>query len=176
MSIEDASQIVEILDGRLVALIDLSLVLKHIHWNVVGPHFIAVHEMLDKHLEEVRVMVDDVAERIATMGGTPIGTAGYVAKARTWDDYDLNKATVPEHLAALDIAYSGIITDHREAEEKTTELDPVTNDLVIGQLAGLEHLQWLIRAHLEGSTGELITANVSTEKGAAKKAREAISN
>lgn len=132
--------------------------------------------MLDKHLDDVRVMVDDVAERIATMGGTPIGTAGYVAKSRSWDDYDLNKATVPEHLAALDVAYSGIIIDHREAEEKTAELDPVTNDLVIGQLAELEHLQWLVRAHLESSSGDLMTTNIRTEKGAANKAREASSN
>src|SRR3712207_8342276 len=41
-----------------------SLTLKHIHWNVVGPHFIAVHEMIDPQVDAVRLMVDAIAERI----------------------------------------------------------------------------------------------------------------
>jgi starvation-inducible DNA-binding protein len=93
----------EPLFDRLIALVDLSLTLNHIHWNVVGPHFIGAHELLDRQLEEIREMVDAIAERIATMGGTPIGTPGHVARSRDWDDYALAKATVPEHLAALDV-------------------------------------------------------------------------
>ena len=54
------------LQERLVALIDLQLTLKHVHWNVVGPHFIAVHTMLDPQVDGVRGMVDDVAERLKT--------------------------------------------------------------------------------------------------------------
>ena len=42
-----SEQLVGILQARLVSLIDLGLTLKHIHWNVVGPHFIGVHQMLD---------------------------------------------------------------------------------------------------------------------------------
>jgi hypothetical protein len=40
---EDAATVAAMLQERLVALTDLSLTLKHVHWNVVGPHFIAVH-------------------------------------------------------------------------------------------------------------------------------------
>lgn len=174
MSKADTAKVLDVLDERLVSLIDLALTLKHIHWNVVGPNFIAAHEMLDRHLDEVRVMVDDIAERIATMGGTPVGTVGYVAKSRTWDDYDLTKGSVVEHFGALDVAYVGIITDHRQAEKDIADLDPVTQDLIIGQLGGLEHLQWLVRAHLESSSGELPTLDAKTERGAAKKAKKAV--
>ncbi|MEE4191160.1 MAG: ferritin-like domain-containing protein, partial [Halieaceae bacterium] len=69
-----AEQAIAILDERMVALIDLGLTLKHIHWNVVGPNFIGVHEMLDPQVDTVREMVDQVAERIATLGGVPKGT------------------------------------------------------------------------------------------------------
>ncbi|MDT0380861.1 DNA starvation/stationary phase protection protein, partial [Streptomyces sp. DSM 42041] len=31
-------QVIGLLRGRLHALNDLALTLKHIHWNVVGPH------------------------------------------------------------------------------------------------------------------------------------------
>lgn len=71
---EAASQTIKLLDDRLVALIDLQLTLKHIHWNVVGPNFIGVHEMLDPQVDSVREMTDTIAERIATLGGVPFGT------------------------------------------------------------------------------------------------------
>src|SRR5699024_8662522 len=65
LSSAEGDKVAGILQERLAALIDLSLTLKHVHWNVVGPHFIAVHEMIDPHVDEVRAMVDETAERIA---------------------------------------------------------------------------------------------------------------
>ncbi len=82
MSLDDATRVNELLQGRLTALIDLELTLKHIHWNVVGPAFIGVHQMIDPQVDAVRLMVDSVAERIATLGGTTIGTPGFVAGPR----------------------------------------------------------------------------------------------
>src|SRR5215213_8731927 len=93
MAIDDATRVNELLQGRLTALIDLELTLKHIHWNVVGPSFIGVHTMIDPQVDAVRLMVDAVAERIATMGGMPVGTPGFVAQNRSWDDYSILRAT-----------------------------------------------------------------------------------
>ena len=56
-----AAEVADALQDRLLALIDLTLTLKHIHWNVVGPTFISVHEMLDPQYAGVSGMVDDVA-------------------------------------------------------------------------------------------------------------------
>ena len=65
----DARQIIGLLQERLHACNGLHLTLKHVHWNVVGPQFIAVHEMIDPQVDDVRAMADDLAERIATLGG-----------------------------------------------------------------------------------------------------------
>src|SRR4051794_31752788 len=73
LSTNDANAIIITLQERLVALIDLTLTLKHIHWNVVGPAFIGVHAMLDPQYAGAQVMVDTTAERIATLGGVPNG-------------------------------------------------------------------------------------------------------
>jgi len=168
---KDADKAIQILDQRMVALIDLSLTLKHVHWNVVGPNFIGVHEMLDPQVEAVREMTDAVAERIAALGGVPVGTPGSVAERRGWSDYSLGRALVIEHLGALDLVYTGVNGDHRTAIKDLAELDPVSEDLLTGHLHDLEQFQWFVRAHLESSQGELATQGSDTEKMAARQAR-----
>ncbi len=61
---------IAILQNRLSQEQEAALVLKHAHWNVTGPNFIAVHEMLDPEVEAVLAQADETAERIATLGGT----------------------------------------------------------------------------------------------------------
>ena len=163
MTKKDSDATGEILSDRLRSLIDLSLTLKHVHWNVVGPHFIGVHEMLDPQVIAVRGMVDELAERIATLGGTPVGTPGHLVENRSWDDYALNKATVVEHLGALDMVYSGVVEDQRKAIESLGDLDPVSEDMVVGHTGQLELFQWFVRAHLENASGELSTAGAESE-------------
>ena len=171
LSAKDGSAIVELLQSRLNSLNDLALTLKHIHWNVVGPHFIAVHTMLDPQVDAVRLMVDATAERIATLGGSPMGTPGALVKQREWDDYSLSRADALAHMAALDMVYDGVITSHRNAIDKLESLDLVTQDMVIGQTAQLEEFQWLVRAHLESPSGKLSTEGITTEKQAAKRGK-----
>jgi starvation-inducible DNA-binding protein len=169
LEIENGSETVSLLDDRLVALIDLGLTLKHIHWNVVGPLFIGVHEMLDPQYEAVSEMADETAERIALLGGVPMGTPGAVVERRSWDDYGLARATVPEHLGALEVVYRGLIADHRAAQARLAEIDPVSEDLIIGQLRKLEMFQWFVRAHLESASGSL-SVTADSERAAAAQA------
>jgi len=176
LAASDANRANELLQDRLTALIDLELTLKHIHWNVVGPSFIGVHTMIDPQVDAVRLMVDAVAERIATLGGMPVGTPGYVAEHRSWEDYSLLRATTMEHLGALDVVYSGVVKDHRAAVTELDDLDPVTQDLLVGHLDRLEQFQWFVRAHLEASDGTIPDSSTEEEGAAAGKQRAAAAN
>ncbi|MAK71153.1 MAG: DNA starvation/stationary phase protection protein, partial [Idiomarinaceae bacterium] len=95
---QSAKDTIALLDDRLVALLDLQLTLKHVHWNVVGPNFIGVHEMLDPQVDAVREMTDTIAERIATMGGVPVGTPQSIVDRRRWDEYNIGRGLVVDHL------------------------------------------------------------------------------
>ena len=95
------------------------------------------------------------------------GTPGALVAERGWDDYSIGRADAIAHLGALDVVYQGVIADHRKAAADVEESDPVTNDLLIGQLHALELFQWFIRAHLESSGGTLATEGDATEKSAA---------
>jgi starvation-inducible DNA-binding protein len=168
-----SEQLVGILQGRLVSLIDLGLTLKHVHWNVVGPHFIGVHRMLDPQAARVNELIDQLAERITTLGGSPDGRPGTIVKQRKWDDYALGRDLVDAHLAALDLVYVGVITSHRDAIDETEKVDRVTQDILIEQTEALEQFHWFVRAHLEDAGGHLADAGAATEVAAASSARRA---
>lgn len=154
-----AQQTAETLQERLVSMIDLTLTLKHVHWNVVGPTFIGVHEMLDPQYEAASRMVDELAERIATLGASPMGTPGAVVSQRRWEDYPLGRAMVRDHLVELVRVYDGLLEDLRGCIDRVEELDAISHDILIGHAKELEQFQWFVRAHLEDSSG-----NIDTER------------
>ena len=173
LSREDAERVIGLLQSRLHAMNDLQLTLKHVHWNVVGPHFIAVHEMIDPQVEAVRGFADDLAERIATLGGSPKGTPGSLVAERPWNDYSLGRAGTQEHLGALDMTYRGIVGSYRAGIKELDDLDLVTQDMLIAETEQLELFHWFIRAHLEDQGGRLSTEDADNERDAAEAAGEA---
>jgi starvation-inducible DNA-binding protein len=144
-----AAKVCGILGDRLTALLDMQMTLKHVHWNVVGPNFIAVHQMLDPQVDEVRAMSDVVAERIAALGGEPLGTPGAIVERRRWADYKINRASTQDHLTELDRVYAGIVEDNRRAIKDLDPIDLVSQDVLISQTERLELFHWFVRAHLE---------------------------
>jgi starvation-inducible DNA-binding protein len=171
LTTEDATRVIDLLQSRLHAMNDLHLTLKHVHWNVVGPHFIAVHEMIDPQVDAVRGFADELAERIATLGGSPMGTPGSIVHDRDWDDYSLGRAGTQEHLGALDLVYRGVVESYRNGITELEELDPVTQDMFIAETEQLELFHWFIRAHLEDQGGRLVTEDATTEQAAAEAAK-----
>ncbi|WP_022910232.1 MULTISPECIES: Dps family protein [Aestuariimicrobium] len=167
VDLAQGQELAQKLQLRLHALNDLQLTLKHAHWNVLGPKFIGVHEMLDPQVDAVRAMVDVVAERMAAMGISPNGCPGALVEARTWNDYPIGRAQAAEHLGALAVVYSGVIEGHRELMDESEDIDLVTQDMLIAQVAELEKFQWFIRAHLEDDNGKLATDGDSSATQAA---------
>lgn len=172
LSEKQGADVAELLQKALSRYNDLHLTLKHVHWNVVGPNFIGVHEMIDPQVELVRGYADEVAERIAALGKSPLGTPGAIINDRTWDDYSVNRDTVQAHLAALNLVYTGVIEDTRKSIEALEELDLVSQDMLVSHAGELEKFQWFVRAHLENSGGQLVTEGAKTEKSAASKAKK----
>jgi starvation-inducible DNA-binding protein len=172
LSEKDGNKVADLLQKQLSTYNDLHLTLKHVHWNVVGPNFIGVHEMIDPQVELVRGYADEVAERIATLGRSPLGTPGAIIKDRTWDDYSVERDTVQAHLAALDLVYTGVIEDTRKCIDTLEDLDLVSQDMIIEHAAELEKFQWFVRAHLENAGGQLANRGAKTEKQAAQSAKK----
>jgi len=168
MSTGDAGEVTEILQSRLADLVDLSLTLKHVHWNVVGFGFFGIHKLMDEQTEAVRALIDEVAERITTLGSVAAGLPSQVVDGRSSDsDYALGRGPVMAHLGALDKVYDRVASRHRDAISAVKETDPVSEDLLIGQTATLDLQHWFVRAHLSDTAGNLATFGNDSEIDAA---------
>jgi starvation-inducible DNA-binding protein len=173
LSNDSAQEITRTLQERLADLIDLSLTLKHVHWNVIGFGFISIHKLMDEQTVTLRGLIDEVAERITTMGAVAAGLPTQVVEGRSAKgDYALGRGPVMAHLGALDKAYERVIVGHREAISAVAKHDPVSEDLLIGQTAKLDLNHWFIRAHLSDTEGRLATSGAESELDAAATAAE----
>jgi starvation-inducible DNA-binding protein len=144
------STVIDILNARLVDSIDLALIVKQAHWNLKGPNFIAVHEMLDPMRTAIDGHVDVIAERIAQLDGTPIGTSQAVAKSSTLDAYPTDIKKVPDHLQALADRFASLANQVREDIDATDEAgDADAADILTAFSRELDKDLWFIKSHLE---------------------------
>ena len=75
LSDADRDAVGAVLQAALVDLVDLSLIGKQAHWNVIGKNFRSIHLQLDELVTLARTAADQVAERAAALGVTPKRTA-----------------------------------------------------------------------------------------------------
>src|SRR5262252_7045247 len=92
---------IELLNARLADCIDLQTQTKQAHWNVKGPHFIALHELFDKINEDVEDYIDLIAERAVQLGGRADGTARMVVKRSSLAEYNESGSSGHAHAEAL---------------------------------------------------------------------------
>jgi starvation-inducible DNA-binding protein len=134
------------LQGALVDLLDLSLIAKQVHWNVIGPRFRSVHLQLDEVVTSARAASDTVAERASAIGVTPDGRAGTVSRTSGIDTVTDGWVKDGEVVGIMVAALGAAITRMRERITATDEPDPVTQDILIGISAELEKHRWMFEA------------------------------
>jgi starvation-inducible DNA-binding protein len=139
------------LNEVLADLIDLQLQTKQAHWNVKGPHFIALHELFDSVNEEVADFADTVAERAVALGGMVEGTVGAVGKRTKLTAYPLDITGGRDHVNALSSALAAAGKIVRGAIDQSNEIgDADTADVFTEVSRGLDKKLWFVEAHLQG--------------------------
>jgi starvation-inducible DNA-binding protein len=144
------AKVANYLNERLADAIDLGAQTKHAHWNVKGPHFIALHELFDKVAENVEEHVDELAERITALGGTAYGTVARVARTTSLEPYPEDITDGMAHVAALSAALADFGAKVRQGINATGEWgDADTADLLTGISRDVDKHLWLLEAHLQ---------------------------
>ena len=143
-------KIIAILNQRLADAADLKSQAKQAHWNVKGMNFIALHELFDKVATGLDTHVDDIAERITTLGGTALGTVRTAAQNSSLAEYPLEITDGAAHVDALSTALADFGKKVRADIDTTDELgDADTADLFTGVSRAIDKQLWFVEAHLQ---------------------------
>jgi len=144
---DDARKVTgEALQGALVDLIDLSLLAKQAHWNLIGAHFRSLHLQLDEVVTLARQYTDTVAERAAAIGINPDGRARCVADGSGLPPLPSGWLKDTDVLLRFVEVFAAVIGRMRQRIQETAEPDPITQDLFIGLTADLEKQYWMFQA------------------------------
>ncbi len=147
---------IDLLNARLADGIDLALATKQAHWNLKGPQFIGIHEMLDGFRTAQDEWNDTMAERVAQLGGTAFGTTQAVAAATKLPSYPTNIYAIADHLAALIDRYAHLGNALHENIDQSAEAgDADTADIFTEVSRGIDKQLWFLEAHVQEPTGAI---------------------
>lgn len=122
---------------------------KH-HWLMRGPTFYQLHLLFDKHAGEQAALIDEIAERVQTLGGIAVGDPRHVAEITHIPRPPDGCEEVPAMLSRLLEAHEIILIDAHEAAAKLADMgDDGSNDLIVSSLIRTNELQaWFLAEHL----------------------------
>lgn len=125
--------------------------LRKFHWNITGPDFVEYHELFEAQYEAVAQTIDEIAERISTLGGIAIGTTEEFSKLSQLKE---SAGKVPGEIQML----KELLNDHetmirslREAIDKCDEdyRDIGTADFLTDVIRDHEKQAWKLRQYIK---------------------------
>jgi len=142
----------EIADSLKKVLADsycLLVMTQNYHWNVRGINFKVIHELTENQYLDIFKAIDDIAERIRTLGEDAPGT---MTEFNELTSINLPNKELSDREMIVDLLESNetIVKTLRNALHPASEVnDEATADLVTERLKVHEKVAWMWRGHLE---------------------------
>ena len=132
----------------------LALKTQNYHWNVEGPNFAALHTMFEEHYNELAPAIDEIAERIRTLGFKAPASYAEFAKLMTLSEGD---SSLDESAMVKDLfdSQQQMVVSLKAALGVAQEVDDeVTVGLVTDRISVHEKTAWMLRSSLPASLRE----------------------
>jgi starvation-inducible DNA-binding protein len=152
LSEEVREHVIAILNTTLADEHALYVKTRNYHWNVTGPQFHSLHEMLEEFYQKLAPLADEVAERVRMMGGRAIGTMAEFTEHMRFGEQPGEAPQARQMVENLLADHEQVIRDLRkDIDVVDDELnDQGTADFLIGLMEQHEQMAWMHRAFLEG--------------------------
>ena len=123
---------------------------RNAHWNVEGPDFYSKHIFFEKQYEELEKIIDEVAERIRTLGHYPPATLKEYLELTHLSEQSREKNHSLGLIKELLTDHESILIHLREnINDYATALhDAGSSDYITGLLEMHEKMAWMLRSHL----------------------------
>lgn len=143
---KDRKAIAEELKRLLADSYTLYLQTHNFHWNVTGPQFRDLHLMFEEHYTELAVAVDDIAERIRTLGVAAPGTYKMFAQLSSIKEVE-GVPSAKEMVQILNHGHELVVKTCREALKIAQEGDDESSVALISDRMRIhEKTAWMLRA------------------------------
>ena len=122
------------------------------HWNIVGPDFHAMHGFFESQYHAIEESIDEVAERIRTLGHDAPGSLAEMLRHARLGEIDGAARDSRTWVSALLADHESIIIHLRADARVAGQLgDDGTNDFLIGLMQNHEKAAWMLRAGLQAT-------------------------
>lgn len=138
----------EALQATLNELISQRHAVQQAHWNVKGPLFYALHDLLGDFYEMLDAKIDVVAERKVILGAPADGRVGSVAQSVDLPELPQGFIDDQQVLEVLTTRYK-TLSDRLYNRIEATENDPPTQDLIIELTTMIDKHLWMLRSFQE---------------------------
>jgi len=149
MSTNPNSPIVDPLNELLASSYALYLKLQNYHWNVRGPLFTTLHDLFEEQYTELVDAIDEIAERIRTLGELAPGSFTDFSRLSVVED-ETGRPDAETMIRTLIADHRAIATSAKKVVEAANAADDyASEDLAVGRIAAHEKNAWLLESHLE---------------------------
>ncbi len=147
---KQSEAVAKMLNQYLADLQVLYTKVQNYHWNLEGMNFFALHGKFEELYDQINEEIDEVAERILTLGQRPLGTLkDFVATAKIEEAKNApidGKTAVQNVLADFEYVIRQLRDGVAVAEENN---DAGTADMLTSSMAGYEKTCWMLRVSLK---------------------------
>ena len=119
------------------------------HWNVTGPMFRTLHLMFEEHYTELWAAVDEVAERIRSLGEPAPGTYAEFSRLTSIADREGTPSAMEMVADLVDGHETTIRTARKLAHTAEAAGDLATADLATVRIEVHEKTAWMLRSMLD---------------------------
>jgi len=151
--------------NQLVAdLSQFSTIIHQTHWYMRGSDFLTLHPKMDEFMDEINAQLDEVAERLITIGGAPYSTLSEFAEhTNLGDEPGTYTKSMDERMARLVEGYRYLQALYEKGMEVAeSENDLVTQDMLIACKGAVEKNIWMLQAKL-GKSPEVDTVKIEVK-------------
>lgn len=145
---EQSNQLVDELNTLLANYQMFYQNLRGFHWNIQGPQFFELHVKFEELYNDAVMKVDEIAERVLTLGGTPLHTfSDYLKHSTIKEAANVNDSTGTVSTTLAN--FKTLLEIERRILELSGEADDEgTNSQMSDYITQQEKTVWMLTAYL----------------------------
>jgi starvation-inducible DNA-binding protein len=122
--------------------------LRGFHWNIKGKEFFELHAKFEEFYNDARLKIDEIAERVLTLGHTPSHTMStYVSRAEVKEANNISNGREAVEITATNI--STLVQKERAILAQAADADDEgTVTLMSDYITQQEKVLWMLKAYL----------------------------